>query len=76
MVLLQLIKDQLTEVSTYDENIISICKNLDNIFSDINNAQNKKINQKLKDQQIEIVIGKVDGKCSERAANEILAIIK
>ena len=76
MVSLQLIKDQLTEISTYDENIINICKNLDNIFSDINNAQNKKINQKLKDQQIESIIGKIDGKCSERAANEILKIIK
>lgn len=75
VVLLQLNNENLTK-SSYNEDIINICKNLNNIFNEINSAQTKKINQKDKDKQIENLIGKFDGKCSDRAANEILAIIK
>ena len=39
-------------------------------------AQNKNISQKIRNAQIENIIGKFDGKCSERAASEILEIIK
>ena len=75
IVLLQLINGRSTE-SMYDEDIINICKNLDNIFNDINDAQNKTINQTIMDEQIEKMIGKFDGECSERAVNEILGMIK
>ena len=75
IVLLQLINDSLTE-SMYDENTINICKNLDNIFNDINDAQNKTINQTIRNESVEKMIGKFDGKCSERAVNEILKVIK
>ena len=75
IVLLQLINDSLTE-SMYDEDTINICKNLDNIFNDINDAQNKTINQTIRDEQIENMIGKFDGECSERAVNEILKAIR
>jgi UDP-N-acetylglucosamine 2-epimerase len=75
IVLLQLINESSTE-SMYDEDIINICKNLDNIFDDINDAQNKTINQTIMDEQIEKMIGKFDGECSERAVNEILGMIK
>jgi len=71
---LQVINESLTE-STYDENLIGVCKNLDSIFNDINNIQNKKIEQQNYDDQIENLIGKFDGKCSERASNEILKIL-
>tara|TARA_B110000438_G_scaffold291389_1_gene328278 strand:- start:8875 stop:10167 length:1293 start_codon:yes stop_codon:yes gene_type:complete len=76
IVSLQIINESLTKAATYDENIINICRNLDNIFNDINDAQNKNISQKIKNAQIENMIGKFDGKCSERAASEILEIIK
>ena len=75
IVLLQLINDSLTE-SMYNKDTISICKNLDNIFNDINDAQNKTINQTIRDEQIENMIGKFDGDCSERAVNEILKAIR
>ena len=75
IVLLQLINDSLTE-SMYNEDTINICKNLDNIFNDINDAQNKTINQTIRDEQIENMIGKFDGECSERAVNEILKVIR
>ena len=75
IVLLQLINDSLTE-SMYDEDTINICKNLDNIFNDINDAQNKTINQTIRNESVEKMIGKFDGECSERAVNEILKVIR
>ena len=75
ILLLQIINESLIE-SMYDENLIGVCKNLNNIFSDINNIQNKKSKQHNNDEQIENLIGKFDGKCSERASNEILKILK
>jgi len=75
IVLLQLINDSLTE-SMYDEDTINICKNLDNIFNDINDAQNKTINQTIRNESVEKMIGKFDGECSERAVNEILKAIR
>ena len=60
----------------YNKDTISICKNLDNIFNDINDAQNKTINQTIRNEQIENMIGKFDGECSERAVNEILKAIR
>jgi UDP-N-acetylglucosamine 2-epimerase len=75
IVLLQVSNQSATE-SVYNENIISVCRNLDDIFNDLNEAQNKKIERDVKDELIEKLIGKFDGKCSERAVNEILDIIK
>jgi len=75
IVSLQLINDSLTEVS-YDENVIDICKDLNNIFDKINNALNKKVHQEIRKNNIENLMGKFDGKCSERAVNEILKILK
>ena len=60
----------------YNKDTISICKNLDNIFNDINDAQNKTINQTIRNESVEKMIGKFDGKCSERAVNEILKVIR
>jgi len=75
IILLQLITEELTE-SMYDENVIGVCKNLNDIFKKINELQNKKVDQVIRDEYIENIIGKFDGKCSERAVNEILRIIK
>ena len=75
IVLLQ-VHNQSAIESEYNENVISVCKNLDDIFDDLNEAQNKKIDEIVKDELIEKLIGKFDGKCSERAVNEILDIIK
>ena len=75
IVSLQLINDSLTEVS-YDESVIDICKDLNNIFDKINNALNKKEDHEIRKNNIENLMGKFDGKCSERAVNEILKILK
>jgi len=75
IILLQLIKEDLTELM-YDENIIETCKDLNRISDIINNIQNKKEQNILNHKYIKNTVGRFDGKCSERAINEILNIIK
>jgi hypothetical protein len=58
------------------ENIVTECKSVDELIDRIKNSTYETINEKRLDNIITTVFYKFDGKCTERAADSVIALLK